>query len=165
MHSMARSSDESGIALVVTVLLLLLVSAIGISALNRAGEEKIISTVSRRQVSNLSAAEAGMRLVQAQLSSSVGGVPIDAALDQPTMFRDASGLPTAVRSGSIGATSAQKITPLGGAKASDRELRIGGGGAPSRLAYRVDVTATDPTGGAVQIQAQFSVRSTVTAGY
>jgi Tfp pilus assembly protein PilX len=160
MEPVRGSSGESGIALVVTVLLLLLVSAIGISALNRAGDEKIVSTVSRRQVSNLSAAEAGLRLVQAQLENNTVGIPPDTALSRPGLFQDVSGLFTGVRSGTVDTATAQKIQPVGYTIPDGSEVRTGGGGAAPRLVYRVNVVASDPSGGNVQVQAQFSVRNT-----
>jgi hypothetical protein len=155
-------AEESGIALIVTVLLLLLVSALGISALNRAGDEKIVASASRRQLANLAAAEAGLAIIAADLQSQAadGAVPAAMKLDRPTLFLDPyTRMPTSVRSGGISDKLPVEVTWLGRGGTDDGfELREGGAQASGkRLVYRVDVTSTDPTQGHSQVQAQFSV--------
>ena len=154
-----RAHEESGIALLLTILMLLLVSAIGVSALNRAGDEQVVSAASRRQVTNVAAADAALTLVGNQLASSqVGAAPASTPLNLPTFVTDSTGLSTSIRTGTIGDPNPQSIIPIGTAAASDGgDLRVGKGAAP-RLIYRVNVVATDPSGGNVQLQAQYAVR-------
>ena len=173
--------EESGVALILTVLILLLflgqgmsvswmilglvmllVSAIGVSALNRAGDEKAISTASRRQIANLAAADAGLRVVRAKLESVAGSSAAlnqSIEIDDTSMFLDPhSNLPTHIRTGTIGG-GVDTIEQLGtgGIEAGD-ELSVGANQASTRRAvYRVNITATDPSGGNTQVQAQFSV--------
>lgn len=165
--------EESGIALVVTVLLLLLVSAIGISAMNRAGDERVISTASRRQLANLAAAEAGMRIISEQLRSAgsgTGAPTVQINLPSVDLFKDpVSGLYTKVRSGQIGSSAIEPIRSIGGSQAGQEEgdeLSAGKNSASGRrMVYRVNVTATDPSGGNTQVQAQFSVSVHAPSGY
>ena len=156
-------NEESGIALIVTVLLLLLVSAIGVSALNRAGDERLIESASRRRISNLMAAEAGMEIVRQKLEgiSSNQAVLTQIALDEPALFTDpVSGTTTAVRTGVIGDPTIESVSALGPAPTQGGdEISEGKNSASARrMVYRVNVTASDSSGANAQIQAQFSVR-------
>ena len=147
---------ESGMALVITVLLLLMVSAIGLSTLSRSGDEKAVAAASRRNMVNLSAAEAGLRLIQERLyQSNKNQTTAPATLPSMEIFADETGLGTMVRSGAIGDTSPGAIEKVGIARGG--ELSVTKGGAEDRHIYRVSVTATDPSGGNTEIQAQFSV--------
>jgi hypothetical protein len=165
-----RPRDESGIALLVAVLFLLMVSAIGIAVLNRAGDERIGAVSSRRLVANVSAAEAGLRDMQMQLKAlaKVGITPVGLSVDyihgafndRSVVKEPLSPVGTSVRTGAIGTTGPQPIISLGqtacdGEKAQGKQIT-------QCYAYRVDVTATDPGGGNTQVQAQYLV--TVSSG-
>jgi len=154
----SRHEREGGIALLLVIMMLLLVSALGIAALNRAGDEMSEGSSSRRQVRNLAAAEAGLKLVGAQLAAAqAGSAPPSTPIYVTDFVTESGGLSTQVRTGRLTDTTAQPITPVGTAAASGGDLRVGYGAAP-RLIYRVNVVATDPSGGNVQLQAQFSVK-------
>jgi hypothetical protein len=151
--------SESGIALLLTILMLLLVSAIGVSSLNRAGDELTVGGASRRQVRNVAAAEAALKLVGSQLAAAqTGTAPPSTPIYLPSFVSELGGRNTLVRTGTIadGGTP-QPIQPIGTGSVSGGDLRVNY--APARrLVYRVNVVATDPSGGNVQLQAQFSVR-------
>ncbi len=152
------NASESGIALLLAILMLLMVSAIGISALNRAEDESFVSGASRRQVTNVAAAEAALKLVGAQLQTAqAGSAPPSTPISVSAFTTEISGMPIALRSGVIGDPTAHQITPIGTASVSGGDLRVGYGAAP-RLIYRINVVASDPTGGSVQLQAQYAVR-------
>jgi Tfp pilus assembly protein PilX len=150
-----RMQGESGIALVMAVLLLLMVSAIGISALNRAGDEKIVAVASRRQVTNLSATEAGLRNVQLQLQdfAKKGLRPGAITLNDQNTVKDHLNRATTVRTGAVGAATVP-IIELGRVAGSGEELTKK---VNEAYGYRVDITATDPGGGNIQVQAQYVV--------
>ncbi len=65
-----RTNDESGIALLIAIVLLMMVSMIGVAALQSSQGENATSGRSRRKVANLQAAEAGLRIVHNQLLTS-----------------------------------------------------------------------------------------------
>jgi len=153
-----RHDEEAGIALLLTILMLLMVSAIGVSALNRAGDETTVASASRRQVTNVAAAEAALKLVGDQLrSAQAGSAPASTPVYMPSFVTETNGMTTLIRSGTIGNPNPTPITPVGTASISGGDLRVGYGAAP-RLIYRVNVVATDPSGGNVQLQAQYAVR-------
>jgi hypothetical protein len=163
-------SRESGIALVIAVMLLIMVSAIGLASLQRSGEDKLISAGSRRQTMNLAAAEAGLRLVQDRLYEHAvnPNTLLASTLDEPNFIRDSSGLMTAVRSGGIGDDAPGPIERLDGSAQGTSGYELSAGratGAGNRAIYRVSVTATDAGGGNAEVEAQFSVLEVGTSGY
>ena len=166
---MKRTNDthEEGIALLMTVMLLLMVSAIAVTSLSRVGDEASVSKNSVRQISNFTAAEAGMALVKAQLEGpQVNGFPDTTPLDRQNFFRahSAAGdnnLGVSLRTGTLDNQAALQIEKVGedDTEGGASELREGAfipGSAT--LIYRVNVIASDPGGGAAQIQAQFAVQ-------
>ncbi len=158
MHPGENERSERGVALLLTILLLLIVSAIGVSSLNRAGDELQVASASRRQLRNVAAAEAALKLVGQQLFDAQAGTT---AANSPIMvnnFAPEMGLNTVVRTGTIGDDgTAKPIEFIGTAGGESGDLRIGYQPSKRRI-YRVNVVATDPSGGNVQLQAQFSVR-------
>ncbi len=64
-----KLKDEKGIALLISVILMLLISAIGIAALQHAREESSGSGRSRHHTKNLHAADGVLQLVVQQLAS------------------------------------------------------------------------------------------------
>jgi hypothetical protein len=158
--------DERGIALVVTILLLLLVSGIGIMALNRAGDEKLVAGASRRQLMNLSAAEAGLRMVQEQLklgSVAVGAEPPPITIGSTPVATDKSNQSTRVFTGTMSATG-PVITPI--QRIGKCELEGHDQNSPvGCVLYRVDVTATDPAGGSTHVQAQYRLVTSKSTSY
>ena len=162
MHRRMNHSEiersESGVALLLTILLLLIVSAIGVSSLNRAGDELQVSSASRRQLRNVAAAEAALKLVGQQLFNAQAGSAAASAPILVNNFAPELGMNTVIRTGTIGDDGTPKqIQFIGTAGGESGDLRVGYQPSKRRI-YRVNVVATDPSGGNVQLQAQFSVR-------
>ena len=153
-----NARSERGVALLLTILLLLVLSAIGVSSLNRAGDELTESSGSRRRLRNVAAAEAGLKMVgqalfnaQATSGTAIGAINI-------TNFSPEMGLNTVVRTGTIGDDGTpQPVQFIGTAGGENGDLRVGYQPSKRRI-YRVNIVASDPSGGNVQLQAQFSVR-------
>ena len=59
--------SQQGIALVITVLLLLMISALGLAALRHAGDESTIAASSRRKLAVVYAADAAMNMMAERL--------------------------------------------------------------------------------------------------
>lgn len=159
--------DESGMALLIAVILLLLMSALGLAALQHSGDESSGSGRSRRKDATLYAAEAGQALAQKYLFDSLdsfGGT--DFTIDYPAMVTDAYGNPIAVRSGPPGPSGLPdtprklddtKVGIKGGKQDNGMMLNTNGPNTWKRRATRIDVTAQDVGNGLVHLQAQYSV--------
>jgi hypothetical protein len=148
--------DESGIALIITVMLLLMISLIGISALRRAGDESAMSISSKRKVKLVHAADAALNIVADQLLSSTTGSPDTTPLDQPALFTE-NGFATAARTGTVDSAVPQPILRVGRTTTGGSQLNVNAANTFSYGVYRVGVVATDSAGGRAQIQAQFTV--------
>jgi hypothetical protein len=156
MQTSEGERSERGVALILTILLLLIVSAIAVSSLNRAGDELQVGGNARRQLRNVAAAEAALKMVGQQLlqaqSEQAAKAPIMVSNFAPDMGNN-----TIVRTGSVGDDGYAKEIELVGY--TEKALVIGGQAPPGRRIYRVTVVASDPSGGNVQLEAQFSVRA------
>jgi Tfp pilus assembly protein PilX len=151
--------DERGAALLIAVVLLLLMSALGIAALQRSQDEASESGRSRRKDSTLYAAEAGLAVVQSNLLANynTGTVPAF-TIDQPNLVTDLYGNPIAVRSGRPENAAAQAIgaTGAGAGESPDGFLiNMGTQNSQSFSAIRADIVATDAGNGTVHLQAQY----------
>lgn len=157
----AERAREDGVALLITVILLLLMSAFGIHALGRAQDEAVVAAASRRHMRTLMAADAGFKLALAQLATSSGISTNTNPIDMPSLVTGPTGLPTAIRSGVLGNPTPQPIRFLQyvpTAKGGDQmNLGSGNGGGGQLAVYRVDIVAQDPGGGAVRVQAQVAI--------
>ena len=151
--------DERGAALLIAVVLLLLMSALGIAALQHAQDEASSSGRSRRKDATLYAGEAGLAMVQSSLLSNYNGATMPAfTIDEPALVNDAYGNPIAVRSGRPENAAAEPIggTGQGTSEAPDGFLiNIGNQSAQSFSAVRADIVATDAGNGTVHLQAQY----------
>jgi len=163
-----RSPGEQGIALLITVMLLLMVSAIGITALNRAGGEESLQKNSTRKAHTLAAAEAGVNMITNRLflmqstNSAVIGVAQNLTdplvpLDQPQLIQDEYGFWTPVRTGTVDSAVPQPLERKDAKTPEGYTLNVGEQPWVWRI-YRASVVATDPGGGNVQIQTQYRVR-------
>ncbi|HTO07446.1 MAG TPA: PilX N-terminal domain-containing pilus assembly protein [Myxococcota bacterium] len=163
--------DESGMALLISVIVLLLMSALALSALQRAGDEAIGSGGSRRKDASLYAAESGLAKIKVGLFDLYlsGFTSVDATRLQfydPAMVTDAYGNPIEVstgkpENGGLPATPA-KVEPAAGATPKTRkgnDLRIGGHNSTNgkAMAYPADVTTRDAANSIGHIQIQYSV--------
>ena len=168
-HSLARAvRDESGMALLIAVIVLLLMSALGLAALQHAGDEAAGSGSSRRKDTTLYAAESGLTMLQVKLLNSywASATMSPVTLDEPSLVEDANGYGIEVRSGAPmngtipNAPGEQVGATTGGTSenANGYMLNIGNQGAQSFKPVRADVTALDrPTNGMVHLQSQFRV--------
>jgi hypothetical protein len=159
---MHNDTNESGIALVLTITMLLLFSMFALSSLNRVQDENLNSGASRRYVTNISAADAGVKIALAQLSSSSGGLSVNTQpINLPDFESNALGRVTSIRSGVLGTSTPQPIQFIkfvadasGGGQLN---LGSGQGGGGQLAIYRVNIVATDAGGGSAQVQAQLAV--------
>jgi len=160
--------DERGMALLIAVVLLLLMSALGVAALQHSGDESAGGGRSRRKDSTLYAAEAGQQMVQSRLFAEWNGMSSEGfTVDEPALVSDAFGNPIAVRSGSPGPAG----LPAAAAKCDDTAnqiksnakqrdgfaLNIGGLNSRTFRATRCDIVAQDLGNGLVHLQAQYAV--------
>jgi Tfp pilus assembly protein PilX len=150
--------DESGAALLIAVVLLLLMSALGITALQHAQDEASASGRSRRKDATLYAGEAGLAMVQSNLLSRYNATATSAfTIDEPALVNDGYGNPIAVRSGRPENSVPEPI----GAGANVAEapdgflINMGNQSAQSFSAVRADIVATDAGNGTVHLQAQY----------
>jgi type II secretory pathway pseudopilin PulG len=153
----APKRAEEGIALLVTVVLLLLLSAIGVTALQRAQDETVGGGSSRRKVSMLLAADSALHVVEAQLASAQTQFPDVSPLDDAQFINDNIGLPLAVRTGSIDSSTSVPIQKVGTTYQEGGQINVNSPNTFSYGVYRTGVVVTDPGGGNVQLQAQYSV--------
>src|SRR5215468_7643072 len=95
----SSARDERGMALLIAVVLLLLMSALGIAALQHSGDESQGGGRARRKDSTLYAAEAGQALAQSRLFDSWDAMASsEFSIDEPALVNDSFGNPIAVRS-------------------------------------------------------------------
>jgi Tfp pilus assembly protein PilX len=154
-----RLRDERGMALLIAVVLLLLMSALGITALQHAQTEASASGRSRRKDATLYAGEAGLSMVQQRLLSNWGGATMSPfTIDEDSLVTDGFGNPIAVRTGRPENAAAESIGGAGTGRAEAADgfmLNLGNQGAQSFSAIRADVVATDTGDGMVHLQAQY----------
>ncbi len=143
--------DQSGVALLISVILMLLISAIGIAALQHAKQESSASGRARHHTRNLHAADGVLQIVVQQLTADNPAnrqLPIDFAnfIQDPI-----SGFWTSAKTGTDQAAPAEQIRHCGNATRSGDAL-----GQFPRNIYCVNVLASDG-GGRVGLQAQYAV--------
>jgi hypothetical protein len=138
--------EEEGVALLIAVLLLLLLSGIGIAAIDHSGADAAFAGSSTRTARILYMAEAGLHTAARQLSSA------PANLSAFTISFD-GGVIT-VRSGPRSAGSAQPIEQAGTGPPPEGYGVGVGSGFHSQL-YRVNVTAAAQEGSSTELEAAF----------
>jgi type IV pilus assembly PilX-like protein len=160
----ARSQD--GMALLIAVIVLLLMSALGLAALQHAGDEASGSGRARRKDATLYAADSGIKMIQVKLLTTYVASPTMSPvnLDEPTLVKDGFGNPIAIRSGApqngtIPAAPASIAADpnVPSENAEGYMLNQGNQGSQQFRPVRADVTALDIANGMVHLQAQFSV--------
>ena len=151
-----RKPGEAGIALIVTVLLLLLVSALGTAALQNAGNESNVSVNSRRKLTVVYSADSALNLVIGKLTTN-SQFPDTTPVDEPSLLTDDGGYPISVRTGDTQTTVPQPVLRVGRTTAPGSQLNINSSNTLSFGVYRAGVVASDSGGGRAQLQAQFIV--------
>jgi Tfp pilus assembly protein PilX len=152
-----RTRDESGIALLIAAVLLLMVSALGLTALQSAQDEATGSARGRRKTMTLYAADSGLRLVEDQLADSTIQYPNRNPVTNSSVMEDQWGGDTAVRTGEASNPVAQAIQRVGKGNVEGFQLNVNSAGSFAYGIYRTGMVATDSTGGVVELQAQYSV--------
>jgi len=171
-HSARRHGlrDESGMALLISVIVLLLMSALALAALQHAGDEAVGSGSSRRKDATLYAAESGQSFVEKKLVDwfiSGGltdpnislynatdmaldnyGNPIEISVGPP----ESGGMPTAQKAVAATAGVAPKVLPGNDKKIQGRNSNNGSKPWPS------DITTKDVGNGLTHLQVQFRVQ-------
>lgn len=159
-------ADESGMALLIAVIVLLLMSALGLAALQHSGEEASGSGRARRKDATLYAAESGLAMIKAQVKEAlrVTGPDFVVVFDDATTVEDTFGNPIHVRSGipsggTLPATvGAIRVVKEGAENTEGHMLNVGASGGQSGFnPLRVDVTAMDAGNGLVHLIAQYRV--------
>ncbi len=152
-----RRRNEAGMALLLAVILMLLISAIGLGALQSATGESSAGGRSARKLRTFFAAEAGMGMVLQQLDNTKNQYPDISALDEQQLVQDAYGGFTQVRTGTADNDVPQEVRRVGRSRQEGGALNVNSANTYTFGIYRADVVATDPAGGRVELQAQLSV--------
>ena len=177
----SRRKSEAGVALILTVLMLLLVSALGLSALQHAGDEQTVAASSRRKLSLVYAADAALNVASDQLLNSGNQYPVyqidnnecanmnmtwyAQETDPNTpwqgsgcgLFNDDSGLPVVVRTGTVDDPNPQIVQRVGRTAGAVQQINVNAAGTTSYGVYRVGVVAHEVGGGRAQVQAQITI--------
>ncbi|MEE8556506.1 MAG: PilX N-terminal domain-containing pilus assembly protein [Myxococcota bacterium] len=137
--------EEAGVAMILTILLLLLVSGIGIAAIEHAGEESVMAASSRRWTRTFFAADAGIQMALSRIAQT----PPDLTQFTFTLENGA----TLVQSGTAAAPA--PIQSVGsGAPPDGYSINLGAGFQTSL--YRAQVAALGPAAATVQLEAKFA---------
>jgi len=151
------AGQEHGVALLIAVVLLLMVSALGLTALQSAQDEATGSARGRRKVMTLYAADSGLKLVEDQLASATAQYPNRNPVTSSAVMEDQWGGTTAIRTGEAKSPVAQAIQRVSKGNIEGMQLNINSAGSFAYGIYRTGMVATDSTGGVVELQAQYSV--------
>jgi Tfp pilus assembly protein PilX len=149
--------DQHGVALLIAVVLLLMVSALGLTALQSAQDEATGSARGRRKVMTLYAADSGLKLVEQQLSTSINQYPNRSPITSTSVMQDQWGGTTSIRTGEAESPVAQAIQRISKGNVEGFQLNVNAAGSFTYGVYRTGLVATDNTGGVVELQAQYSV--------
>ena len=146
-------------ALLIAVVLLLMITALGLTALEHAQSEASTSGRARRKDANLYAAEAGMNLILDRLAVQTATGTIDSSgFDLPSFVQDGFGYDVHVRTGSPGNAAMENLNLFTPDEMVDGSGRVWALDGPVRFEYyRPNVIAEDISGGFVHLQAQFVV--------
>lgn len=151
------AQDQHGVALLIAVVLLLMVSALGLTALQSAQDEATGSARGRRKTMTLYAADSGLKLVEDQLASAISQYPNRNPVTSSSVLQDQWGGTTAIRTGESENPVAQAIQRVSKGNVEGFQLNVNSAGSFSYGVYRTGLVATDNTGGVVELQAQYSV--------
>jgi hypothetical protein len=146
---LSRRSRQDGIALLIAVLLLLMVSAIGVVAIDHAGEQNSVAGHERRTAITFHAADAGVQYGRQRVFHKP---PIldsfDVTLDDGQ---------TGFRSGTRTDTSAQDVAPPDPGPPPDGfSINVGGAGGFVNQNSTLEITATGPGNTTVQLETRVS---------
>ena len=150
-HPPTDPRAEHGVALLISVIVLILLSAIGLAALQHAKDESVGGGRSRHHTKTLHAADGVLQVVIQQLASE-NVTQRELPVDLPNFLQDpVSGFWTSGRTGTPDAGVAQNVLNCGSATKDGDAI-----GEFPRLIYCVNVTA-NTGGGRIGLDAQYSV--------
>ena len=151
-----RHTNDAGVALIVTILLLLMISALGVAALQHAGDEATDGVSSRRKLSMVYAADSGLALVLDKLTGTTQ-FPDTSPVNEPALLIDAAGFPLGARTGNTQTSVPQAVMRVGRTTSPGSQLNVNSSNTLSFGVYRTGVVATDSGRGSVQLQAQYLI--------
>lgn len=150
------SRGEEGIALLVAVLLLLVLSAVAVASIDHSGSEAELSGRMRRTMATFQAADGGIEFAESRLART------PPRLD-PFNVTYANG--STVRSGTRTDGAAQQIISAGvGPPPEGFSINLGSSGYAASL-YRTAVTGSDIGTGTVELEAKYSRFEAGIGGY
>ena len=160
-----RLREEHGVAVLIAVIVLLLLSAIGIAALQHSQDEFSGAGRARRKTTNRRVAEAGLRKVYNQLLFSPAGAIDQTAINTPNFMTDSQGNPIRIcTDGQDEQNPCADPDPIEGPfgincipEGGDLRVAQYGGTQVLRKNYRANILALDQGGGIAGLQAQFCV--------
>ncbi len=142
-----KRSDEAGIALLIAVMMLLMVSAIGLAAIDRAGSQAQVAGHARRTTTTFYAADAGVEYARQRVFER----PPNLESFQVTLDDGQ----TSFRSGTRTDTSAQDVTPPDSGPPPDGfSINVGGAGAFVSQNTTFSVTAAGPGNSAIELESR-----------
>ncbi len=148
-HASSRRNSQDGIALLIAVLLLLMVSAIGVAAIDHAGEQNSVAGHARRTTITFHAADAGIEYGRERVFHKPPVLePFDITLDDGQ---------TGFYSGTRSDTSAQDVTPpTSGPPPDGFSINVGGPGGFVNQNTTLNVTANGPGSTTVELETRVS---------
>jgi hypothetical protein len=157
MHTRStRLNEEQGVALIIAVLLLLLVTAIGVAAIHHAGDEASVAGSARRSARMLHAADGGLQVAINQIAQPTP--------DLTPFTHTLEGGDVTIRSGARTDTAAQPIIAAGSGPPPDGYQINVGSGFRSRL-YRANVTSLYRSGANSELEGKFGKLEIGNGGY
>ena len=141
-----RNHGEDGIALLITVVVMLLLSAVAVTSLQRAQDENFGAGSSRRKVATVAAADAALNVVELQLRSGQTQFPDVSSLSNPDFLQDHYGFSTSVRTGTIDSSTPQPSQTVGSTYKEGSQINVNAPNTFSYGVYRTGVVATDQGG-------------------
>ena len=152
-----RRKREGGVALLLTSVILVLVSALAFTAIRNSEQESTAAARSRTTTRTFHAADAGIQLAMSRLSQD----PVDLSAFDVTL---ASGATVQSRSREEAGPSTLDQVGLGDTVEGEQLNADAGAGTISRV-YLVTVTATSPNGSVTELEAKVSRTSAEATGY
>jgi hypothetical protein len=157
MHNRSKKlSEEHGVALIIAVLLLLLVTAIGVAAIHHAGDELSVTGSARRSARMLHAADGGLQVAINRISQP--------SPDLTPFTHTLEGGDVTIRSGTRNDTVAQPIIAAGSGPPPDGYGINIGSGFRSRM-YQANVTALYRSGSSTELEGKLKKLEIGNGGY
>jgi hypothetical protein len=152
----AKTGDrrESGVALLITVILILLVGVLVLTSIGHSGDESEAGARSRSAARALYAADGGMQLALSRVTQIPANVnPIDITIDNLT-----------IQSRTRAEVGAQPLDSLGSGPPPEGYGVNTGSGYVSEV-FLVDITSLGPTGSTVELQSKLYSFAGAPGGY